>query len=384
MVHYSSLFSLPTDSHYLNCAYMAPASKRVALAGQHALERLACPSQIDVADFFDPAMRVRQLFATLINAADPRRIAIVPAVSYGTATVARNTTLTPSQQVVMIEEQFPSAVYTWRRACADSGASLRVVAAPSTDGSRAAAWNDALLSAIDRTTAVVVVPELHWTDGLRFDLHAVSARARAVGARLVVDGTQSIGARPFDVTQVRPDAVICAGYKWLTGPYGLGVAYFGEAYDDGIPLEESWITREGSDDFAGLVNYRDTYRPGAIRYDVGERSNFVMLPMLEAALTQVLEWGPATIAAHTAALTRDTVPALRALGCRMEDDEWRAGHLLGVRLPPAANPRRLATELATRKISVSLRGSAIRVAPHLYNDVDDMRALVSVLTEVMQ
>ena len=83
-------------------------------------------------------------------------------------------------------------------------------------------------------------------------------------------------------------------------------------FDDGVPLEENWITRGGSEDFAGLVRYRDDYQPGAIRYDVGERSNFVMLPMLEAALTQVLEWGPATIAAHTAALTRDTVPALRA------------------------------------------------------------------------
>lgn len=363
MNHHSDLFSLPSDAHYLNCAYMAPMSNRVATAGREALERLRNPSQLDVSDFFDPAMRVRQLFADLINAADPQRVAIVPAVSYGMAAVARNTKLTRTQQVVIVEEQFPSVVYTWRRACAESGASLRVIVPPSTDGSRAAAWNDALLEAIDRTTAVVVVPELHWTDGVRFDLHAVSARAKAVGARLVVDGTQSIGAKPFDVAQVQPDAVVCAGYKWVTGPYGIGVAYFGEAYDDGVPLEENWIARHGSDDFAGLINYCDTYQPGAIRYDVGERSSFILLPMLEAALTQVLEWGPAAVATHTAALTNDAVQTLQALGCQIEDNEWRAGHLLGVRLPPAANPRRFADELAARKISVSLRGNAIRIAP---------------------
>lgn len=384
MNYHSDLFSLPSDARYLNCAYMAPMSNRVATAGREALERLRNPSQLDVSDFFDPAMRVRQLFADLINAADPQRVAIVPAVSYGMAAVARNTKLTRTQQVVIVEEQFPSVVYTWRRACTESGASLRVIVPPSTDGSRAAAWNDALLEAIDRTTAVVVVPELHWTDGVRFDLHAVSARAKAVGARLVVDGTQSIGAKPFDVAQVQPDAVVCAGYKWVTGPYGIGVAYFGEAYDDGVPLEENWIARHGSDNFAGLINYCDTYQPGAIRYDVGERSSFILLPMLEAALTQVLEWGPAAVATHTAALTNDTVPALQALGCRIEDNEWRAGHLLGVRLPPAANPRRFADELAARKISVSLRGNAIRIAPYLYNDANDMRALVTALTDVMR
>ena len=376
--------SLASDTCYLNCAYMAPVSNRVANVGREALERLRNPSQLDINDFFDPAMRVRQLFAELINAADPHRVGIIPAVSYGMATIARNTKLTRKQQVVIVEEQFPSVVYTWRRACANSGASLRVIAPPSTDGSRAAAWNDALLEAIDRTTAVVVVPELHWTDGVRFDLHAVSTRAHAVGARLVVDGTQSIGAKPFDVEHLQPDAVICAGYKWVTGPYGIGVAYFGDAYDDGVPLEENWITRHGSDDFAGLINYCDTYQPGAIRYDVGERSSFILLPMLEAALNQVLEWGPATVATHTAALTNNAVPTLQALGCRIEDNEWRAGHLLGVRLPPTADPRRLADELAARKISVSLRGNAIRISPHLYNDANDIRALVTALTNVMR
>ncbi len=70
-------------------------------------------------------------------------------------------------------------VYTWRRAGREAGATLRTVAAPETAGSRAEAWNAALLDAIDERTAVVAIPELHWTDGLRFDLDAVGPRARA-------------------------------------------------------------------------------------------------------------------------------------------------------------------------------------------------------------
>ena len=376
---YRSLFSLPPESHYLNCAFMAPASKRVAAAGRQALERIEAPARLGVADFFEPSARVRRLFAQIIGAPDPDRVAIIPSVSYAMATIARNTPLAPGQAVVVVEEQFPSVVHTWRRACREAGATLRTVAAPETAGSRAEAWNAALLDAIDERTAVVALPVLHWTDGLRFDLDAVGARARAVGARFVIDGTQSVGALPFDVGRTRPDAVACAGYKWLTGPYSVGAAWYGPAFDDGTPIEENWITRAGSDRFNELVNYRDEYRPGAIRYDVGERSNFILLPMLEAALDQVREWGPETVAAHTRALTGVAVPRLRELGCRIEEERWRAGHLLGVRLPAGVDVAQLGRSLAARRVSVSLRGGAVRVAPHLYNDAGDFDVLIDVL-----
>ena len=376
---YASLFSLPPELHYLNCAFMAPSSKRVVEAGRLALGRIEAPARLGVADFFEPGAHVRQLFAGLIGAAEPDRVAIIPSVSYAMATIARNTPLATGQVVVVVEEQFPSVVYTWRRACRESGATLRTVSAPDTAESRAEAWNAALLDAIDDRTAVVAIPELHWTDGLRFDIDAVGARARAVGARFVIDGTQSVGALPFDVGRTRPDALVCAGYKWLTGPYSVGVAWYGPAFDGGTPLEENWITRRGSDRFNELVNYRDDYRPSAIRYDVGERSNFVLLPMLEAALEQVLEWTPETIAAHTRTLTGAAVPRLRELGCRVEDDRWRAGHLLGVRLPAGVDVEQLGRGLAARQVSVSLRGGAIRVAPHLYNDAGDLDALIDVV-----
>ncbi|MYD71771.1 MAG: aminotransferase class V-fold PLP-dependent enzyme [Acidobacteria bacterium] len=380
---YRSLFSLPPESHYLNCAFMAPASKRVAAAGRQALERIEAPARLGIADFFEPSSRVRQLFAQIIGASDPDRVAIIPSVSYAMATIARNTPLAPGQTVVVVEEQFPSVVYTWRRACSEAGATLRTVAAPETAGSRAEAWNTALLDAIDERTAVVAIPELHWTDGARFDLAAVGARARAVGARLVIDGTQSVGALPLDVGRIRPDAVACAGYKWLTGPYSVGAAWYGPAFDGGTPIEENWITRPDSDHFNELVNYRDDYRPDAIRYDVGERSNFVLLPMFEAALEQVRDWKPETVAAHTRALTDRVVPRLRELGCRIEDERWRAGHLLGVRLPAGTDIPQLGHSLAERNVSVSLRGGAIRIAPHLYNDAADLDVLLDVLCAVL-
>jgi len=377
------LFDLPPDLHYLNCAYMAPVSRRVADAAHVAIDRLRVPSRLGPSDFFDQTDDVRRMFVRLIGAEDPKRVAVVPSVSYAMSTVAHNTPLAAGQSVVVLDEQFPSNVYTWRRACDAVGATLKTVAPPEIDDGRGRGWNEALLDAIDEQTAVVTIPELHWTDGTRFDLTRVGEKARACGARLVIDGTQSVGAMPFDFQGTQPDAVVCAGYKWLMGPYSIGLAYFGPAYDDGVPIEENWITRLGSQDLSRLVRYQEEYQPGAVRYDVGERSNFVLMPMLEAGLSQVLDWGPAAIQAHCRDLISGVIPRLKGLGAWIESDEYRAAHLFGVRLPAVHDMKTIQTALNAHQVSVSVRGNAVRVAPHVYNDAADVDALVHTLQDVV-
>ena len=226
---------------------------------------------------------------------------------------------------------------------------------------------------------MVALPQVHWTDGTLFDLERVSTRARECEALLVVDGTQSVGALPFDVERIRPDALVCAGYKWLLGPYSTGLAYFGPVFDHGTPIEENWIARRGSEAFADLVRYRDEYQPAAIRYDVGERSNFTLLPMLVAALELVLEWTVPAIQDYCRTLTRDLTRTLRERGYWIEDDRRRGGHLVGIRVRDSVDTARLAERLRTRQVTVSLRGDAIRVAPHLYNDAADTEALLDAL-----
>jgi selenocysteine lyase/cysteine desulfurase len=304
---------------------------------------------------------------------------VIPAASYGLAQAARNTPLGRGQTVVITAEQFPSNVYIWRRLAAAAGAQVRVVAAPSDGPGRARGWNEALLDAVSRETAVVAVGHVHWTDGTLFDLEALRARTREVGAALVVDGTQSVGALPFDVAHIQPDALVCAGYKWLMGPYAIGVAFYGPRYDGGVPLEETWPARRGSEDFARLVDYDDRYREGAARYDVGEACNFVSVPMQVAALEQILGWDPARIEAYGRALSETLVGELRERGFQVTDDARRGGHLFGVRPPPGTDPAMLAGRLRERNVYVSVRGSALRVSVHLFNDAADMEALRAAL-----
>jgi selenocysteine lyase/cysteine desulfurase len=373
-----SAFQLPAEQHYLNCAYMSPMPRAVEEAGIEGIRRKRNPALIAPADFFTEADRARALFGRLIGA-DGTRVAIVPAVSYGMALVARNIPLARDQNVVVAREQFPSNVHVWRAACRAAGAELRTVEAPDSRA-RGQAWNERLAGAIDSATAVVALPHVHWTDGTIFDLVALGARARGVGAALVVDGTQSVGAMHFDTADVRPDAVVVAAYKWLLGPYSIGLAYLGPRFDSGAPLEETWLGRAGSEDFGGLVDYRDEYQPGAARFDVGQRSNFALLPMLIAALEQLLAWDVRAISTYCATLTASLIADAREQGYAMEDDEWRAPHLFGLRPPAGVALSDLHARLAARKVIVSLRGSALRISPHVYNDDEDISALRAALS----
>ena len=347
------------------------------MAGMH-LKRV--PSDISPAMFFKESSLVRQLFATLVGVA-AQQVALIPAASYGIATVAHNLAVKKGQNIVVLHEQFPSNVYTWRRLAGERGAELRTVVPPGETG-RAEEFNARLLASIDRDTAVVAVGPVHWTDGTRIDLEAVGRRTSALGVAFVVDGTQSVGAMPIDAQALGIDALVCAAYKWMLGPYSIGAMYLGPRFMDGIPLEETWVARQDSENFDALVNYGDAYRDGALRYDVGGRSNFILVPMMIKGLEQVLAWGPANIQAYCHALMREVLQEAEALGYSVS--KGSSAHLFGLRVPDHIARPRLQEALQRRGVSVSLRGEAIRISPHVYNNEQDVAALHDALVAASQ
>jgi selenocysteine lyase/cysteine desulfurase len=264
--------------------------------------------------------------------------------------------------------------------CAREGAELRIVPRPTDAQKPGRAWNERILDAIDADTAVVTLTAVHWTDGTRFDLEPIGRRTREVGGLFVVDGTQSIGALPFDFAAVKPDLLVCAGYKWLLGPYQYGFAVVGERLIAGRPFEMNWINREHSEDFAHLVDYRTGYQPGARRFDAGEHSNFIMVPMLNESLRLIQEWGVENIQDYCAGLGRALSEALgETAGFTVNPPEERGAHLFGVRVPHPEVIPAILEQLSLRKVFVSQRGDSVRVSPNVYNTPGDMAALAEAL-----
>lgn len=376
------LFSLSDDHHYLNCSFLSPLLKSVEEAGIKGIKSKSRPWETTPDDFFQDSNILRSLFARLINAPKADDIAIMPAVSYGLATAAKNIDPSKGNTIVVAGEQFPSNVYVWKRFCKDHNCNLKVIEPPEEFENRGKQWNEKILDAIGPDTLLVALSNVHWTDGTHFDLQSIGILRRQHDAYLVIDGTQSVGALPIDVQEIQPDALICAGYKWLMGPYAMTLGYFSPQFQDGIPLEEGWIVRKESEDFSNLVDYADDYQPGARRFDMGERSNFILVPMMIEALRQIIEWNPENIQQYCKQLTSDIVHKLPEFGYQIEKPNWRGHHMFGIRLPQSTTQKELQQELDKNNIHVSVRGSAVRISPNVYNNEQDITALFEVLKKI--
>jgi selenocysteine lyase/cysteine desulfurase len=358
---------------------MSPLPKKVEAAGIEALKRKRNPGLISAQDFFSGADILRKEYAKLVNIKETQRIVIIPSVSYGIANVVKNIPLSKGDDVIVVSEEFPSDYYPWARKSEETGATVSIISSPDTQDRRGAQWNQRILEAITPNTKVVSIGNVHWADGTLFNLAEIRKRTRDVGAALIVDGTQSVGALPFDVQQIQPDALIVAGYKWLLGPYSIGLGYYGPMFDEGWPIEESWMNRENAEDFRALVNYQAAYKGGSLKYEVGEHSNFMYVPMLTESLKLLNKWKPSNIQKYCASISNEAITELREAGFWIEDNDSRGQHLFGIRVPSHIDFEKIVTRLKKNKVVVSLRGNALRVAINVYNTKADLAKLARLL-----
>ncbi|MEX2126437.1 MAG: aminotransferase class V-fold PLP-dependent enzyme [Woeseia sp.] len=381
-----SLFDMPADDPadaprqtvYLNTAYVGPRLKAVSDAGRKAVDLYATPWLLSGDHWFGAPERLRETVARLLTV-HPDSIALVPSASYAIAIAAKNLPVAAGEGIVIVEEQYPSNVYAWRRRAEESGAVLRVAGR-----SAARPLTESVLELVDSNTAVVAIPNCHWTDGELIDVVAIARAARAAGAALVIDASQSLGALPIDIAAVKPDFLVSVGYKWLLGPYGLGYLYVDEAWQTrGIPLEETWVARRGSEDFSKLVEYVDEYRAGARRFDYGEFSRFIAVAMATAAISQLNRWGASYIAAELNERAERVRTMCARTGLATLAAERSAPHIVGIRIPEELEPAKFGEALACAGIHVSVRGRTIRVAPHLHTDEPDLERFGSVLGKLL-
>jgi selenocysteine lyase/cysteine desulfurase len=369
------LFDIPDDVAYLNCAYMSPLMKPALEAGFAGLTRKAHPWELTSDKFFAGSEDFRATAAQLIGSSADA-IAIVPSASYGIATAAKNLPVKKNQSILVLAEQFPSNYYAWQRLAEKTGAALKVVSWPEDDD-----WTAAVLHELTADVAIAVLPHVQWTSGGQLDLVRIGAACRNIGSTLALDLTQSLGALPFNVRDIQPDFAVAACYKWLLGPYSMSLLYVAPQWHNGIPLEENWIQRANARDFSSLILYTENYDHGARRFDMGERSNFALLPAADRAIKQLLEWRVDQISETAGAMSSRIAEAAAELGFHAPREPLRAPHYLSLRRKTAI-PKELPEEFAREKVFVSIRGTSIRVTPNVYNTIEDCDRLIACLRRV--
>ena len=292
---------------------------------------------------------------------------VASALDFGTA---RN-------KVVYTDQNFPTNMYVWE-GWKRYGARIEVV--PSPDG--IGVPTERVLEAIDEETLIVPISHVFFRSSFKQDAAAICARAREVGALVLLDTYQALGTVPIDVQQLGVDMICGGSVKWLCGGPGAGYLY---VRPDLIPKLTPKITGWAAHaaPFAFELG-EQRYANNAMRLLHGSPA----VPALFAATAGyevILEVGVEKIRAHSIALTQALREDLLARGFDVtspSDPEQRGGTLT-VRLKPDEHGPAFVAALEKRGILVDHRPEAgLRVSPHFYTRLDELRAFAAALGEL--
>ena len=360
-----SLFPATAERAYLNCATYAPAARPVLEAMRRAQAGWATGLG-NWREWEAQAEDARSALARLLHT-DSERVALLPAVSVAAGQVAENVPFRPGANLVVGAGEFRSNLYPWllqeRR-----GFELRVVRA-ARGRMPAGDW----VAAIDADTACVALSTVQSSNGYRVALGPIRAACARHGARLFLDGTQSVGALDLDLEGV--DYLAVGGYKWLLGP--RGTAYLVVAPDrleELSPLNAGWKTPD--DPYLDYYGPPLDLAPRASRLDV----SLAWLDWVGAApgIELLLSLGIERVAARDLELAAAFRAGLAEVGLAPLFPPEESSQIVGLSVPDA---ERVRAALEREQVVAAVRGGYLRVSFHCFNDESDVeRALKALAT----
>jgi cysteine desulfurase / selenocysteine lyase len=378
---------------YLNLAGQSPVCKGAIKAIHAAVEWTKFPQRIPDAAFFDVPNRVRSAIAKLIGGT-PDEVALTSGASTGTAAVAYGLNWKPGDEVITASGEFPLQYATWRPMEEREGIKLNVVrpggnlnkgGVASTNPAPGGAFHTAedFIAALTPRTRLVSVSHVRFDNAALVDAAKLAAACHAQGALLLLDASQSCGSVPMEVTQMGVDFVVCAGYKWLLGPFGTGFFWAKKEHIAKMrPGPFYWMAAAGAENFSALGGATTKAAEEGRRWDAAETANYYNLAALEAGLELVLRARPETIAEHNHKLIELLFARLPKDRCVVASplERERRGAYGCFQARTEEKTRELYQKLRDENVITSLRQGKIRVAPYLYNTEQDIDRVVRVVT----
>ncbi len=347
---------------FLDHARVAPIPRRAREAVE-AFTRDACEhGTAHYDEWMAHAERVRERFARLVHA-EPGEIAFVKNTSEGLSLVAEGLDWKPGDNVVVPDIEFPSNVYPWWN-LKPRGVETRFVR--SVDGR---VPFDDLVKQTDDRTRLVSVSSVEFHSGFRNDLNRIGAFCKDRGILFCVDAIQSLGCLPMDVKRDGIDFLAADGHKWLLSVEGLGGFYVSkDALEHLRPVLVGWDSVVDAHNF---LDYDFTLRPDARRFEEGS-FNVMSLYALGASIGLLQEIGIDIIEDRVLGLGDRLLEEVRRRNLTLfsspRPDE-RSG-IVSFDLP--ADPDAFKTYMADHRVTLTVRGSRVRLSPHAYNNEDDL------------
>jgi cysteine desulfurase/selenocysteine lyase len=363
------LFPAAQKYTYLNSAFFAPVPTVSVRAVASQLEDISNHGSINVDDWSATKNRARQLVAEMLGVR-AENIAFLRNTSDGFSGVARGMNWQKGDNIVTFAGEFPANFYPWRALRDDFGVEIRACAEKN-----GRIDLDELVSLIDENTKLVSISAVQYASGFRLDLERVGRAARKVDALFAVDIIQAFGVLPFDLPAQFVDIAAGASYKWLCSPEGCGILYLGErALERVRQTSIGWQSVEKPWDFEDL---QQKLKPGALAWETGMCGSALFYG-LEQSLKLLHETGAEKIAAYLEKLTDFLCEILPTGRYEIVSSRAKSEKSQIVSIEPRNNLSscRIAEHLRRENIIVSSRGTRVRIAPHFFNNFEDIERLV--------
>jgi cysteine desulfurase / selenocysteine lyase len=318
---------------------------------------------------------IRQTAARLLGA-DRSEIAFVPNTTTGISWIAEGWDWQPGDNVVTLENEFPSNAYPWIH-LKDRGVEARRVAVPDgrVDLRR-------VVEACDHRTRLLAVSWVGYASGYRLDLDELAGLAVQRGVKLLVDAIQGLGVFPLDLGRTPIDFLAADGHKWLMGPEGAGILYVRRDNLERIrPTVVGWHSVEHTYDYA-RIELR--WRPDVGRLEGGSQ-NMAGILGLGASLEWLEKCGWSAsddrLGRRVLEVTTEACDRLGALGATIYSDrsEAHASGIVSFALPQV-DPIQARKRCLQEGIVLSCRDGRLRISPHAYAQEMDLARLVNCLS----
>lgn len=240
---------------------------------------------------------------------------------------------------------------------------------------------DALLAAITERTALVVISHVLFRTAELVDVRPIVEKAHKCGALVVLDAYQSMGAVPFDVTELDVDFLVGGSVKWLCGGPGAGYLYASPRIIDRLePRLAGWFSHARPFGFeAPPIEYAE----GIARF-TGGTPNMPAYYQAREGYKIIREVGPEAIRDNARRQTEIIYSGALERGYTVNsprDFEKRGNHVT-VDVP---NAQQVKDELIRRGFVVDYRpGAGIRIAPHFYNTDEECHAILDEVAAILR
>lgn len=360
---------------WLNCAHQAPLPRRAAEAAREAVSWKVRPWELTTARFTGVPQRLREALARLIGAGEGDVI-LANSASYGLHLVANGLSWRPGDEVLCMKGDFPSDILPWL------GLERLGVVVRQLEPRGRVLSPDEVAAAIGPRTRLFCTTWVHSFSGHGIDLDAVGSVCRERGVLFIANVSQALGARPLDVRTAAVDGLVCAGWKWLCGPYATGFCWLRPELRESLIYNQTyWLSMLTSDDLGqdslDLTLAKDV---GGRRYDVFGTANFFNFTAFAASVEDLLAIGIEAVEAHDQALVSRLLDGLPrgAFDLLSPEGGPERSTLVLISAKDRSRNRVLYEGLTQAGIHVAFRAGSLRISPHVYNTPADIdRALAA-------